>query len=548
MSDSIRVRFAPSPTGNVHIGNIRVAIYNWLFARHQKGAFLVRIEDTDLERSTPEAVAALMDVMEWLGMDYDEQPVYQTAQRPRHEQEADRMQNLGLAYLDNSDDPGVMFMISKELYDPSFVTEPGEVAHIATDKAASVRASRRNVIICDQNQKTGEEFLRPVPWDAIEADLAITLENGSVVNGAEVRAQVDQKIGDDPRFAKELDLEGLLGSRVLDLAFRRRMVFFDDLVLGRREKPLDSLRDFVIIRGDGSPVFHLANVSDDIIMNVTHVLRGNDHVENTFRHLFLFRAIGATPPRFGHFPMIVNAAGKPYSKRDGDAYVGDFREKGFLPEALFNFLALLGWAPGDDREKMSLREMAESFTLDRVSASPAQINFDKLEWLNGQYIMDMDGDDLGRMLSQTMCDAGGDPNLFGAEWFAQLVEVMRERIKTLAQFPEKTTYFFSDDIQIDLTEKKVAKVFKKDEARTTLALVRDFLASMDTWDAVHLDEELERFATEREIGMGMIGQPLRVALTGSTVSPGIGDTLSLIGRERSLARIDKALALVNANA
>ena len=543
MSGSVRVRFAPSPTGQVHIGNIRVAIFNWLYARRQGGKFLLRIEDTDLERSTPEAVTALLDVMEWLGMDYDEDAVYQTAQRPRHEQAADRMQNLGMAYLNDDDEPAVVFMLCKQLFDPSFVTEPGDVAEIRTDKAAALRASLRNVVIVDRNPETREEFERPIPWDAIEADLQFFV-GGTAVSGAEVRAKVQTAIGADPRFAKEIDLAPIVGGAVERMTFRRRMVFFNDLVLGRREKPLDSLRDFVIIRGDGSPVFHLGNVADDVTMDVTHVLRGNDHVENTFRHLFLFRAMGATPPLFGHFPMIVNDKGKPYSKRDGDAYVGDYRAKGYLPQALFNFLALLGWAPGDDREVMAPAEMVTCFSLDRVSAAPAQMNFEKLEWLNGQYMMKMPAAELMPILKESIRQEGGNPDRFGDAWFAKLVEVMRERLKTIAQFPEKTAYFFQDAVQIDLTDKNVRKVFKKPEARAALAQVGTFLAAHSVWTAENLDAALNSFAEQKSLGMGLIGQPLRVALTGGTVSPGIGDTLELMGRDRTLARIEAALRTV----
>ncbi|MBR0056230.1 MAG: glutamate--tRNA ligase, partial [Kiritimatiellae bacterium] len=258
---TIRTRFAPSPTGNVHIGNIRAAIYNWLFARHEGGQFLLRIEDTDLERSTPAATQTVLDSMAWLGLDYDGEVLYQSTQRAHHLELAEQLLRSGHAYKEDKGGTG-----------------------------------------------KGECVIFRMP-------------------------------GTD--------------------------IGYHDLVKGDLLKKAEDLRDFVIVRSDGSPVFHLGNVADDITMGVTHVIRGDDHVENTFKHIALYRALGAPVPQLAHLPMIVNAQGKPYSKRDGAAYVGEFRERGFLPEALFNSLALLGWSPGDDREVMTRDEMVAAFTLDR---------------------------------------------------------------------------------------------------------------------------------------------------------------------------------------
>ena len=240
-AETVRVRFAPSPTGNVHIGNIRAAIFNWLFARHEGGAFLLRIEDTDRERSTPDAIENLLDAMDWLGLDFDEEPLYQSSRLEAYREAAERLIEGGFAYRSDLGDP-------------------------AKGEAVVFRA--------------------------------------------------------------------------------HRTVVFEDLVKGRMRKDEKQMKDFVILRSDGTPVFHLANVVDDIHMGITHVIRGDDHVDNTFNHLLIYEALEAAPPRFAHLPMLVNDRGKPYSKRDGDAFVGEFREKGYLPEALFNFLALLGWSPG----------------------------------------------------------------------------------------------------------------------------------------------------------------------------------------------------------
>ena len=263
---SVRVRFAPSPTGNVHIGNIRAAVFNWLFARHEGGKFLLRVEDTDLERSTPEAIKTLLECMEWLKLDYDEPAVYQSANTVRHLAVASELEAKGFAYRDNKGGEGECLVF---------------------------------------------------------------------------------------RMPKEGTLR------------------FHDLVKGDLKKKAEDTQDFVIVRSDGTPVFHLANVVDDADMGITHVIRGDDHVENTFKHIEMFKAMDVVPPAYAHLPMIVNNQGKPYSKRDGAAFVGEFREQGFLPDALFNFLVLLGWAPGDDREIMTREELIEAFSLDHCKSSPA---------------------------------------------------------------------------------------------------------------------------------------------------------------------------------
>ena len=302
---SIRVRFAPSPTGQVHIGNIRAAIFNWLYARHTGGAFLLRVEDTDRERSTPEAIRTLLEVMAWLGMASDEPPVYQSARTARHLEVAAAMVAAGAAYRENRDGKG-------------------------------------ECIVC-RMPKTGR-------------------------------------------------------------------VEFTDAVKGRIRKQAEDTQDFIIVRSDGTPVFHLANVVDDHDMRITHVIRGDDHVENTFKHLQIFRAMGVEPPVYAHLPMIVNHMGKPYSKRDGAAFVGDFQAQGFLPEALFNFLALLGWAPGDDREILSRDEMVAAFDLDRCKSSAARFDLKKLVWMNGEYLRRLPRETINAAFRDHLAAGGLDPS------------------------------------------------------------------------------------------------------------------------------------------
>ncbi|MHC4884452.1 MAG: glutamate--tRNA ligase, partial [Planctomycetota bacterium] len=525
MSDSIRVRFAPSPTGNVHIGNIRVAIFNWLYARHTGGKFLLRIEDTDLERSTPEAIANLIDAMDWLGLDYDESPFHQTAQRARHTQVCDTLLNLDLAYRNSDPLPAVVLKITKELFDPAFVTEPRETAEIDTSKAGELRGTLRSFVLVDKNSSSGQVFIRPIPWDTIETDLIFHLENGGTVQGPEMLQSILEKLSPNLSDEESCDINEIAESRVVKISFKRRFVYFDDLILGRMEKPLDSLKDLVIMRGDGSPVFHLANVVDDVTMEISHILRGNDHVENTYRHLFLYQAMKATPPKFGHLPMIVNAKGKPYSKRDGDAYVGDFRSKGFLPHALFNFLTLCGWNPGDDRESMTREELTQAFGLDRVVKTAAQFNLEKLEWLNGQLLTEMPVEQLRPLVLEALAEAECRPATVDTAWLDRVIEIERSRLKTVADFIPRTRYLFSEEVAIDFENKKVRKALKGPAVITTLTDLLERLNALADWTEEAIDGVLDAYVAEQEIGMGKVAQPLRIAATGGTVSPGIGETL-----------------------
>ncbi|MCX7933805.1 MAG: glutamate--tRNA ligase [Planctomycetota bacterium] len=538
---SVRVRFAPSPTGHVHIGNIRVAIFNWLFARHEGGKFLLRIEDTDRERSTPAAIQTLLEAMQWLGLDYDEEPVYQSRQLPRHRAAAERMIAAGFASTAGPDAP-IVLHLDRRLFDPAFVTDPREEVDLDVSQG-DLYAEHRGLVHVTRDS-AGQIFQRPIAWDAMP-ELRILAADGDALSGDALRAALSAAaVGERQEVV-------VAGKRPAVLRFRRRFVFFDDLVLGRMEKPLDSIRDFVIMRSDGTPVFHLANVVDDIDMRITHILRGNDHVENTFRHLFIFKALGATPPKYGHFPMIVNSKGKPYSKRDGDAYVGDFKAKGYLPECLFNFLALCGWSSGDNREIMSRQEMIAAFSLSRVNAAPAQFNLEKLAWMNGQYLMRKEISDLVPLVAAEVRAALGEAaaqpaaeypgELGGAEWLARLIAVMQEHVKTLRDFVVASRYFFLAPEALD--PKAVEKVLAKNDGAgwKVLAELRERLASLPVWSESALEEAVNRYAAERSLKLGEVAQPLRVALTGGTASRGIFEVLHLVGRRASLQRIDRAL-------
>ncbi len=436
MSD-VRVRFAPSPTGKVHIGNIRAAIYNWLYARHTGGKFLLRVEDTDLERSTPEAIAVLMDCMKWLGLDYDEPVFYQTKNVARHLECVERL--------------------------------------LASGRAYKVEKTSRD-------GKTG----------------IVTMF----------------------RMPKEGTIE------------------FDDIVKGHMAKKAEDVQDFAIVRSDGSPIFHIANVVDDIDQGVTHIIRGDDHVENTFKHIEIFKALGAPIPKYGHLSMIVNQQGKPYSKRDGAAFVGEFREQGYLPEALFNYLLLLGWNPGDDREVLTREEMIRLFDLEKVHVTAAKFDLRKLQWMNGEYVKRLPRETFEAELRSRVAAAGltipADFNM------PLLVDQLQVRTKFLNDMPGNCAYFFTDDYPYD--EKSVEKRLRKEGVKETLLDLADRFEKLPEWTAAAGEAMVKELSQGN--GMGPWVHPIRVAVSGRMEGPGLFEMLELIGREKTVARLRKTAGML----
>ena len=424
---SVRVRFAPSPTGNVHIGNIRAAIFNWLFARHEGGKFLLRVEDTDRERSTQAAIETLLECMAWLGLDYDEPAVYQSRQMERHLAVADELIRKGLAYKDNKGGGGECVIF---------------------------------------------------------------------------------------RMPKQGHLE------------------YADLVKGTIRKKAEDTQDFVIVRSDGTPVFHLSNVVDDIDMAITHVIRGDDHVENTFKHIELFKAIGAPVPQYAHLPMIVNNQGKPYSKRDGAAFVGEFKDQGYLPEVLFNFLLLLGWAPGDDREVLTREEMIALFTLERCKSSAARFDIKKLVWMNGEYIRRQPREVFeAEFVSRVR--AGG-LSVEGTE-LAGIMEQMQIRTKFYSEIPASCAYFFTDDYAFDA--KGVEKRLKAEGVPSLLDEAAEKYAALPAFDIQSAHDVLAAMGEARGTGLGAMVHPVRMAVSGLTEGPGLFEMLALLGRDKVCARL-----------
>ncbi len=523
---SIRARFAPSPTGQVHIGNIRAAIFNWLFARNQKGNFLLRIEDTDLERSTPEAIATLLDVMEWLGLDFDEKPpLYQTSQLQNHLDAVQKLLDKGDAYKDSKGggEEAVIFKIPWDAERIPGVADTGTI-QVPVHPEVPVVVSFKGVDYAGVSAKG-----KPAPGGACLAGF----KNLKVLDA-------EGKVLFDIAGKEEQILDGSLvvelpGAAKLD--FTRRTITYHDLVKGDMSKPLDSMRDVVIVRSDGTPVFHIANVVDDITQKITHIIRGDDHVENTFRHIMMFTCLGAKVPKYGHLPMIVNAAGKPYSKRDGDAFVGDFRDKGFLPEALLNYLALLGWSPGDEREKMSRDDLIEAFSLERVLHAAAQMDIQKLTNLNGQYIAEMEPNAFKEMATKFLQvhDWGKD---LDDEYLTKVCNLMQSRLKKFADV-DQWKYFFADQVEFD--EKNLAKQFKEPATRDAIVKIRSAFEAID-FNAEAIETAIHSVTDELGIGQGKLNQPIRGAVTGVGIGAGIYETLELLGKETTLERLDEFLA------
>ena len=427
-----RTRFAPSPTGHVHIGNMRAAIFNWLYARHTGGQFLLRVEDTDRERSTPEAIKTLLEAMDWLGLNVDEEPLYQSTRMDAHLAAAEKLLASGHAYKEDKGGTG-----------------------------------------------QGECIIFKMPGTDIE---------------------------------------------------------FADLVKGALKKPAADMADFVIVRSNGTPVFHLANVLDDIEQKITHVIRGDDHVENTFRHIALYKALGAPVPQFAHLPMIINAQGKPYSKRDGDAFVGDFQSKGFFGDALFNYLALLGWSPGDEREVMTRQEMIDAFDLVTVRSSPAQMDLRKLLWMNGEYMRAMKPADFAALCRKELAAAGVVPGANADAVFA----LMQERTKLPSEIVPATAFFFSDDFAYD--EKAVEKKLLKEGVSQTLEKIAGILQTLEAFDAETVNKALHDFVEQGGLKFGDVMPPLRIAVSGQQSGPDLAPVLAILGKDSVLARIRKTIA------
>ena len=477
MSTPVRVRFAPSPTGFLHVGGARTALFNWLWARHTGGTLVLRIEDTDAQRSTDEMIQGILDGLEWLGIDWDEGPFHQSQRGARHRAAADRLVESGSAY-------------------PCFCS---------------------------------------VEMLAAEREAAIARKESYVYSG---RCR-----GLDPAEAARRREGG--ESSTVRFAVPAGETSWEDVVHGHTAFENRTIGDFIILRSDGAPIYNLAVTVDDLDMRITHVVRGDDHISNTPKQILLYGALGVEPPVFAHVPLILGPDKSKLSKRHGAVAVTAYREQGFLSAAFVNFLALLGWSPGDDREVMTRAELIEAFTLERITGKSAVFDVEKLEWLNGQHLSRLSGAEVAAIAKPLFVHAriADEAELARrAAWFEDLMALVKTRSRTLHDLVEQGRPFFPGPVeyQPDAVDK-----FWKDAALadSALAVAEAYVAGEEQWgDLEAMEAGLRALAEESGVPAGKVMQAMRVALTGQRVSPGIFETMTAMGPDVVRDRLAAARA------
>jgi glutamyl-tRNA synthetase len=443
----VRVRFAPSPTGYLHIGGARTALFNWLFARHCGGQFILRIEDTDLARNTQPAVEVILNGLRWLGLDWDEGPVTGDPDGP------------------SRGDAGPYFQSRR------------------TDRYRQKVAELRDKNLAYEREGTIRFRMTREP---------VTIEDAVV---GTVRRELTDREALDP--------------------------------------------DFVLVRSDGLPVFHLVNVVDDLEMGITHVIRGEDHLSNTAKHLELFRALGATPPRYAHIPLILNPDGSKMSKRDLGASLSGYQEQGYLPAAVVNYLCLLGWSPKDDRQVLPLPDVIERFDLPQILRANARFDMSKLAWLNFEYLRKLEPAEFRAHALPALARAGINVPMYPVEYIDAALATCRDKIKTFADLPPFADFYFLEDFDYD---PEAARKEFIPANRPRLARLREALAGIEPFDAVSVQETFKSVAGELGVKVGVLVHPARLACTGRTVGPSLYHLMEVLGQQRVLARLDRAMA------
>jgi len=466
VSENIRVRFAPSPTGYLHIGGARTALFNWLFARHNKGTFVLRIEDTDRERSTDEYIEAIIEGMKWLGLDWDEGPVRQTDRFDVYKKYVDKLLEEGKAYY----------------------------------------------CYCSPEE--------------LEANRKEAMKQGrSLKYSGKCRGLQEPVPGIDPVVRFRMPQQG--------------STYVDDMVKGHVVFENEQLDDLIIQRSDGTPTYNLTVVVDDVDMAITHVVRGDDHLNNTPRQVQLYEALGYETPKFAHLPMILGSDKARLSKRHGATSVMAYYEMGYLPQALVNYLVRLGWSYGD-QEIFSMEELVQYFSFENVGKAAAVFNPEKLLWLNQQYIIQSPNETLAEQVipfleKEQVIQAGQQQDM---KWLAKAVGTLRERSKTLVEMAQSLRYYIDEDIEY---EEKAKNKFLKEESRELLVELKEGLESMSEFTEQDIENLFRSIAERKEVKLGKLAQPARVALTGGTQSPGIFEVLDVMGREKTIRRLERAI-------
>ena len=476
---TIRVRFAPSPTGYLHVGGARTALFNWLFARQHRGVFVLRIEDTDRDRSKPEHTETILGALRWLGLDWDEGPVFQSDGVDRHRADAHALLEAGRAYRD--------FTTAEEL---AHAREAGK-ADEADRRLPRRRAEALPAGEADQRAESGEAHA-----------IRFLVPEGETV--------------------------------------------WEDMVHEEMRFQNAAIDDLVILRSDGSPTYNLAVASDDAEQRITHVIRGDDHLSNTPKQILLYEALGYPVPTFGHVPMILGSDGKRLSKRHDATALGEYEGQGLLPEAMVNFLALLGWSPGDDQEVMTMQVLVQRFSMERVLKKGSVFDLKKLDWLSGQYFNASAAEALEPALTAGLEAAGlataGELEE-RREWYLSLIDLLKTRARWIPDLVDLARPFLVDELEFD--PEAVAKHWSKAPAEVLeqLTALRSAL-EVATWESESLEEVIRGYAEETSVGAGRVIHPLRVAVTGRDASPGIFDVLAFLGRIEVLARLDTAIVRV----
>jgi glutamyl-tRNA synthetase len=482
---SVRVRFAPSPTGFLHVGNARTALFNWLFARHEGGTFILRIEDTDRKRIVPGALEDIIEQLRWLGLDWDEGPevggpygpYFQSQRLEIYHEHAQRLLESGHAY--------------------KCYCSPERLERIRRERQARGKLSG---------------------YDRRCRDL-------TEAQRAEFEAQ-----GIVPVIRLRMPLHG--------------EIVVHDVLRGDITFHAEDLEDIILLKTDGYPTYHLANVVDDHLMKITHIMRGDEWISSAPLHLVMYEAFGWEPPIYVHLPMILDPSGKgKLSKRKGSELmteIREFRQAGYLPEAMFNFLALLGWALSGEQDIFTREEAIAAFEIKDIRPAPAAFSYEKLEWMNGVYIRALPADELARRLLPVLQEAGYDVDL---EFVRRLVPLIRERIKTLKEAAPMVEFFFVEEVHPDPAELPGKKMDARQTA-AALAAARQVLAEVDPFDHPTIEAALRAEAQRLGLKAGQFFMPIRVAVTGSRVSPPLFETLELLGREKTLQRLEKAQQLL----
>ncbi|GMW02474.1 MAG: glutamate--tRNA ligase [Candidatus Hydrogenedentota bacterium] len=482
----IRVRIAPSPSGFLHIGTAKMALFNWLFARKHGGTFILRLEDTDASRTEEEFVEAMCEGFHWLGIEWDEGPAF------------------------------------------GDVPEKGQLGPYRQSQRKALHVAEAQRLIAEG--KAYKCFCTKEELDA-----------------ARERAMQEKRA---PRYSgkcRSLTAEETAAKGDLPFAVRFKVpdgeTTVDDMVQGPVTTKNVEIDDFIIVKPNGDPVFHLAVVADDGLMKITHIIRGDDHLTNAARHVMLFHALGYPLPRFAHLPMVLDERGKKYSKRDRGANVLDWRDDGYLPETMINYVALLGWTPEEEgRELFTREELVDAFTEKRLGKSAAKFDLKKLQWLNGQHIRRLSADDLRDRVVPILRNAGFDTGVKSQQWLTRMASICQEKIPTLNDIVTYTDFFFSPPGEYE--EKAVRKQWSQEDSMTRMGEIRAMIAEVNPWTHEAIKAQFEGKVSETGVSLGLYVHPTRLALTGKSVGPGLFELTELLGREECLSRIDRALAYI----